>query len=300
MKRVRSLAPWAALKHFNYPSPGSFVNTPVESGVHTIPLNTGLLDLLVEDRGSSVTLVVFHSALSPSIETLPVFQGQGLASSYGMNLVAVSDPILENRDIGIAWHLGNKETGPLKPIITPLLKHTVAQLGSSRNILFGASGGGFAAVTYGDVIPDSTVMVWNPRFDLGAAPLGAFSAFAFHAYGAGKRETQQRLLRRFMGEYGVMSQYRDGLPFDLLIFQNTGDHVFLESQVSPVLRLFKDDPRCFVRLQFTEEGHRGVPSWVRKTMLAPLASESALPDALRAAKFYPVSEGNNSQIVGDL
>src|SRR5699024_5688588 len=205
MKRRRSLALWSGTPQFLYETTEDFIRSRVQSGIHTVMLGDQFLDLLIEDRKADVTLIVFHSAVGPSVETLPVFQGQGLAMVRGMNLIAISDPSLGFADIEIGLHIGNKDLGHLKPILSPLLVHIVDALGSSRNILYGASGGGFAAAAYGDAIPEAIVMVWNPRFDLGAAPKGAFSAYAFRAHGAGKAATQDRLMRRLMTDYGVLS-----------------------------------------------------------------------------------------------
>src|SRR5699024_11892918 len=111
----------------------------VVSGVHSIQLNEQFLDVLIENRGSRVTLVVFHSALTKSMLTTPVFQGRGIAEKYGVNLISVADPSVEIGKLSLGWHIGNKHVGSMKPTMGPVLNYSLLSLDNEGAVLYGSS-----------------------------------------------------------------------------------------------------------------------------------------------------------------
>ena len=60
---------------FAHPSLEEFSVASEQSGIHSISYGDGNLDLYIEDRHAETTLVVFHAAVPPRVNTYPVFQG---------------------------------------------------------------------------------------------------------------------------------------------------------------------------------------------------------------------------------
>lgn len=120
----------------------------------------------MEDRKASTALVVFNAALSREVEEVPNFSGLKLAVNLGVNLIALSDPLLENKNISVAWYLGDSQTGPLRDLIASVINHVLADLGSAGTIFLCASGGEFAAGHTAALFPDSITLLVNPGLSL--------------------------------------------------------------------------------------------------------------------------------------
>lgn len=89
--RVRDTSRWGIGSL--YPERDFFLDSPIEPGLHTIQQGNTLIDFLVRDRGADTTLIFFHAVVKSST-SYPVLSGEGLASSAGSNLIAISDPAL--------------------------------------------------------------------------------------------------------------------------------------------------------------------------------------------------------------
>lgn len=72
--RTRETSRWGIGKL--YPSPDYFTTDEVEDGLHTIQLGNQLMDILVRDRRSSVTVVTFQHRVSLRT-TYPTLVGEG-------------------------------------------------------------------------------------------------------------------------------------------------------------------------------------------------------------------------------
>lgn len=276
MQRVRNTDGFSP--HTQYASTNEFLGSAIKTGYHTVKIGTGKLDFLVINRGAPATLVVFHSALSDSVLTTPVLQGRGISAKTGMNLLAVADPSIELGDINLAWYIGNRGTGPLRPILAPLIHHALSHIGSQRTILFGASGGGYAAASFGQEFPGSIVLAVNPRLDLAKRPAPKMVDYLRVCHQAMSSTPQQRIRSEFVTD-NVADFYRDGLPFDLLLFQNTGDLVYTEHQARPFIEALRDDARLYTRMEYTGDGHTPIPSALLREILISLSD----PDVIQSA-----------------
>lgn len=289
MRRNRSLDRWSPV--FTYSSPDAFLKSNVEPGLHSVCVNDQNLDVLVEDRGSSTTIVMFHSALTKRAKTTPSLAGSTLANDTEMNLVSIADPTIEIGDIDLAWYLGNKEIGELPPLLSPLIQHALEALRTDRVILVGASGGGYAAARFGYFFPDSIVLAINPRLDLTARPQASLEKYLEVAHPLDQKNSTQDT-RDEMVPPRIKDFYEGPLPFDLCIYQNMADKLFLVFQVLPYLRTVKDDPRVFVRSQFDGIGHKPIPKQTLRGIIKTFASAADQHEAVLSAGFLPVKESS--------
>lgn len=271
--------------HTQYETATGFLGSQITTGYHTIKLGTQTLDLLVIDRNASATLVVFHSALPESIKSVPVLQGRSLSRDSGMNLIAIADPSLELGDVDLCWYLGNRGTGKLRPIMSPLIRHALEALETKRTVLFGASGGGYAAVNFGQDFPGSLVLAVNPRLDLTARPPAKVPEYLRVCHNAVSATPQQRIRKEFVVER-LTESFSNGLPFDLLLFQNTGDVVYTSHQARPFLEEHSEDPRLFSRMEHTSSGHTPIPGQTLRAILSALSNaEQPRAEAIAQAGF---------------
>lgn len=281
MKRQRRLSRWPA--EITYADREAFLAVTPQSGMHAVPVGDGVVDILVEDRGADTTLLVFNAALSPRTKLLPAFQGGALAQDCGVNLVSVSDPGCARGDVDLAWYLGDEKTGELPPLLGPMLAHAVRATSPRRTIMMGGSGGGYSAVLYGPWMPDAIVFAINPRLDMQASPKAALESYLTACH---PDEEPAAAQRRFVPRRPTDPLDGAPLPFDLCLFQNTGDTRFWNNQFGPFLERSAGDKRVYTRTEYTGEGHTPIPPDTVREIITALARTDLTPAAaIRAAGF---------------
>ncbi|MDO5747732.1 MAG: hypothetical protein Q4P66_08780 [Actinomycetaceae bacterium] len=199
-----------------------YVSKPRRSGAHAILVNNNYIDIMIRDRGSLTTAVVFHAALPAKIKTYPFFSGERFTKDTNINLVAVSDPSLSLGDINLAWFLGNRRQGKLRPILSPIIQHALSSLETKQTILFGVSGGGYAAANFAWDFPDSFALLLNPRLDMRRNPPAAISKYLSVCHDAHSATPMRRIRNEFVVER-ISDLALQGLNHDLLIYQNISD-----------------------------------------------------------------------------
>lgn len=246
------------------PKPGTLVHdseaaffddTPVP-GVHAIRIGTEWLDVSYIDNGFEYTLVCFHSALTNRVRTVPAFSGRGVAEKVGANLISVADPALAKGDIDLAWFLGTRGMGILRNRLSPVIKHL---LGNRRAVLFGASGGGYAATLFGQDFPGHTVLAVNPRLFLRSRPVAAVARYLAVAHGVTSSTPAKRVRDVFVVD-SLAELYAAGLPFDMFLLQNRGDSVFLHHHAEPFVEALAGDPRLHYVQDNYGAGHISIPT----------------------------------------
>lgn len=282
MLRPKSFRRWNT--QTRYSSIDAFL-TPQQPVVHSISHRGVEFDLLTHDRGANTTLVVFHAALTKRALTLPQLQGGKLAEDTNCNLIAVSDPTLVGNELDLGWYLGNSKTGKLPPILAPIVQSAIDRLGGNRTIFVGPSGGGYAAILYGQYFPNSIVLAINPRLDLGAKPISDWGRYLDEAHDA---HTNVRRIR-IRKEYAVVrlrEAYKEtGLPFDLCLYQNLRDRMYVRHQTNPFIKALKDDSRLHVRMDEDGAGHRPIPGGKLREIITALTSSENQSEAIQIAGF---------------
>jgi hypothetical protein len=245
-----------------YQSEAEFLASKPSTGPHEVWIENQWLDLYYIDKGAPFTLVGFHSSLGDNMR-LPMFSGVMLARHSGMNYIGISDPSMVMGRIQLAWYLGNKEIGQLRPRLTPMVQHL---LGDTHPVLFGASGGGYAATYYAQGFPDCTVVAANPRLNMENKPAATVDLYAEVCHSASEKDAIEKVRSEYLVD-DLGELYRDGLRFDLVLLQNQEDKAFLEGQAQPFLEKLGGDPRLTYVPLHNGVGHVEVP---RETLLEVL------------------------------
>jgi len=277
----RHLTPAGAVE---YGSVAEFLASEIGSGHHEI--HRGLpIDLLVEDRGSSTTVVAFHASAPEHVTRLPMLSGQGLTAAAGVNLLAIADPsLVMHPELKLGWYLGNRPQGPFRTLAKPLIEHVLAQLGSTRTVFFGASGGGFAAGALSQDFPDSLALLCNPRLDLRRPPHAAVRDYLVHCHAAHSATPQRRIRAEFVPD--ALDDQWDGAPINTIaIIQNLRDRVYHDQQFLPFAGRHAEHSSVFHLLRDDGEGHRHVPRAALERVISSLAQTPSFPEALRDLGF---------------
>lgn len=252
MHRARVQKPGTSV----HQSEAMFFDRAAFPGIHAIRVGTEWLDVSYIDRGSSHTLVCFHSALTNRVRTIPAFSGLHVADEVNMNLISVADPTLARGDIDLAWFLGTRGTGMLRNRLSPIIRHL---LGDRQAVLFGASGGGYAATLFGQDFHGHTVVAVNPRLFLAAHPQASIGKYLEVAHGAIRATTAKRIRREFVVD-NLADLYGEGLPFEMHLLQNQGDSVFRRHHAEPFVEALAGDPRLHYIPDDYGPGHIAIPA----------------------------------------
>lgn len=154
------------LAHHSYDSLDAFLGTPIiRPGTITIRHGGLPIDLRFDDRGHDVTIIIFHAALNRETAAVPAFIGGSFSEDIPANRIFVSDPSLAvDPALRLAWYAGNAEQPDLQRVLPTILRHMIPS--GQRVVLFGPSGGGFAALHYGPYFPGSITVPVNPQTSL--------------------------------------------------------------------------------------------------------------------------------------
>lgn len=261
-----------------------FLASTICSGPHEI--HRGLpIDLLVENRGASTTLIALHAAAPEHVTTLPMFSGRGLAEATGVNLLAIADPsLVMHPDLTLGWYLGNRPQGRFRALSAPIITHVLEQLGSTRTIFFGASGGGFAAGDLSQDFPESLALLANPRMDFVSRPRAAVRDYLVHCHSATSRTPQLRIRDEFVP--ATLDAGWDGGPANTIaIIQNTGDRLYHDHQFLPFAQRHAEDPSVLHLLRDDGEGHRHVPRTELERVITGVAETGSTSGALKDLGF---------------
>jgi len=294
MYRTRDEGRWNVPFH-HYSSFKEFLEHPTHRGVHTFNYKNREIDILLESRESNTTLIVFSAAIAFTRKHTPYFSGRALAEKVGANLIAISEPMLYYSGISVAWYLGDNVTGPLRPVLTASIRHILDQLGSTKTILFGASGGGFAAAHLASDFPDSIGLLLNPRLSLERSSKSHMQRYFEHAHQTkidGELAKRHKTLLSNYAPLNIEDQAKTGLNHDLLIYQNLLDASFIQHQFLPFMSVIRQDIRLRIRFENDGPGHVPVPSQRLRQIVQVLAKTTNTQDAIKAAGFAPQSRAS--------
>lgn len=166
MKRIRKVGAYSGVKPYVYADLAEYMESDLRPGIHTFHEQGRLVDLLYEERDSGVLLVFFSAAVQPQ-NTFPYFSGRGIADRCGYSLLAFSDPAITlNANLSTNWTLGDAKYPFHRDVPSIIRKHA-----AGRRIVFaGASAGGFPALHFGSIFPESVSLVMNPRTSVFTPP----------------------------------------------------------------------------------------------------------------------------------
>jgi hypothetical protein len=154
-------------------------------GIHAISYHGVFIELNLHCRPSKAMLIFFNAALASRVDEvkLPIFSGAKALESTDTSILMVSDPGLYlDRKIRLAWYAGAAGI-PLQKDLSQVLQHIQRVLAIERIVLYGASGGGFAALFYAPFLKNAIAVPCNPQINLLTYSSGILSLFLESAFG---------------------------------------------------------------------------------------------------------------------
>ena len=160
----RSVIEWPSLDAF-------LATAEVRSGVHSVPIGEFAgkqinYDFLLTARLGTVLLCHFHGNAPREGTHLPFFTGLGITNSIATSMFVPSDPVIAlDSSLSLAWHFGCDGI-LLQTITVSIVKKLQTILRAPRVVVWGGSGGGFAAIRVAKDIPNSIALPWNPQTNI--------------------------------------------------------------------------------------------------------------------------------------
>lgn len=247
IKRERDILAFGRFGNHNHSSMARFLTGDIATGLHTIRIPGGELDLFYEENKSSPDtplLIVLPSAASVNSTTYPLIKGRGIAQNAGLPILSISDPAVMFDSMTTGWLLGSKEA-PLIPDIAKIIdKYKMGR----RLILFGISAGGFPALVLGNYFRDSISFVVNPRTSILVPPTNFYRIAKTFFAGMSTRE---------IGE--IIPLEAPEPSNSVFYFQNASDVRYLSSHAFSYLDKFSPSGKVYFEYGDWGEGHRAMP-----------------------------------------
>jgi hypothetical protein len=225
---------------FTYRSIDEFLSArSLRRGVHSVRRGEAWFDFLIRPKPSDTLIFAFNGAVPPK-SMRPVFSYTSTFTRSDATLVGVSDPSLYSSDeINIAWYAGSSAT-PVQQILPSLLHKIASCFSPKRVIMFGGSGGGFAALYYARTFSGAYVLVSNPQTSILRYAEWAASRYARAAWSIAAGEFLERLPTVADCDLvPFVDQYRDTR---IIYLQNVNDRHHVTEHASVFLRQFGGVP----------------------------------------------------------
>lgn len=247
--RTRDLSRYRDLPHLKHDSVEDVVAKPLQSSINSIKSNNRWFDFIYEDRGSDVTLIAFHAALSKKITSYPIFSSRGLAKKYDANYLGFADPACGSAEsLPTFWHQSTKRvrSGHLIPRI---IAHSLFSGSGKHPLFFGSSAGGFAALNYSAQFPGSATLVMNPRIDLLTQP-NRFADYSASTYPGWSEEATKMRVQTNAAEI-----YRKQTNTTVAYIQNLQDSIYMDYHYRPFKEATVGNRNVYFRTGKWGKGH---------------------------------------------
>lgn len=166
-----------------------FMTDPLsQTGHFRLATSTGHLDVYMDGfptlKSGDPFLVCFSGAVTDRLNSEPpYFSGLGVARDLSRPILAIADPtVSDHATVSLAWYAGNSRFMDLPQMICRAIER-LCEITGARPILFGGSGGGFAALIQCQLLSvDVTAIVWNPQTHIGGYVPSAIFAYLVAAF----------------------------------------------------------------------------------------------------------------------
>lgn len=206
-----------------YRSFSELLNVRTKKGIHCVQLDDTALEFLFLPRVSNNLVVIFHAAANPESLTLPIFVGLGITKNLDASVLIISDPTLEYA-IPAGWFIGSKKLH-LQAKINSMVRHVAESCGAEHLIYQGASAGGFAALHYSSLTPDSLAIAINPQTNLKAHYPERLRPFLDSCWDGAMPD-------RSIATTDLIESYREKFDNYVLYVQNEQDHFHITHHYS--------------------------------------------------------------------
>lgn len=234
------------------------------------------------NRKSDTTFVTFSAAITRRAATeVPVFTGWGTTKHLKANVLMISDPslILDSK-LNLAWYVGSESQPNFVSSLNAILNTFAA---STKLVLFGASGGGYAALTQAARLAGTTAVVSNPQTDI-----RKFSYYPeFKRLAWPSHETPHVPLE-------VISSFSTPVDCQVVYIQNIQDVDHVEKHFSPFMDSLHPSNRVLALTPPLTEGHIGPAPESFKNIFTTVCNYPSFADLEKELRKQPIYSTRNA------
>jgi hypothetical protein len=266
----------------------------IASGFHRLRFGSISVPIQYHRGTNDILIVIFHGAVDQTKRKIPKYQSM-LPDLKDCHQLSIADPTLElDSRIRSGWYIGGA-TMPLQLELPDLLQTLFRFSGVRRRIYLGGSSGGFAALYYSLLDPESICVAVNPQTTLAAyrpKPTEQYLRLAWPDIGS-----FDDIGDRFVTD--LPAAYSKGFCNMVVYLQSVGDMFHYTTQMPAFCRVGLDRPKQFV----LQCGYWGIPdhsnsipsvdyySWIKAIVAAPWFDRQAILDSYHglATKYAPAA-----------
>lgn len=264
-------------------------------GAYQIGTGSYPIDFLLNTVEPGSPMVVnYHAALSGSSYTLPYFTGLQVTAGIRSTQLCVSDPSLGlSAELKLAWFVGH-EGLDFQRVWRSVVDHVGRSVQASRELHFGASGGGFAALYFAHGSADRMAVAVNPQTSIAAYLAGPQRNFTRICFGAEDESAHADALRH-RATTDLVELYSEPAHSTVVLIQNVQDP-HMESHVLPFVSACHPANSVYANFHAWGPGHVPPPADFLKAVLRRLGGEH-WPATLRDDNYV---HGPSPEHVGEL
>lgn len=247
-------------------------HTDFPPGIYQIGTGPRPVDFLLNSTEPGAPMVIsYHAALSGGSYTLPYFTGLQVTAGLKATQLCVSDPSLGlSSELKLAWFVGSEGMN-FQRVWRSVLDHLKTSLSPSREVHFGSSGGGFAALYFAHGSEDRMAVAVNPQTSIAAYLAGPQRNFTRICFGAQTDEQHSdTLLHRATTD--LVELYRKPAGNTVVFVQNVQDP-HMESHVLPFVTTSHPTNTLYANFHAWGPGHVPPPADFLKAVLRRLGGE---------------------------
>lgn len=234
------------------------------------------LHFFYHDRGEPSTVVSFQGAVSNTVQTVPAWAGLGITRNIRVNQLLFSDPSLKlDSELRLGWYAGNIYQPDLQSDITKIISFLCA---GTHPVLFGTSGGGFAALEQATRLPGCTVIASNPQTDIFEYLPPAVNRYIGTAWAQEGRAN-------LAFTHSVIPAFSSVVDAQVIYLQNSGDYNHMQKHFIPFRQSVHPDNQVLYLTPYLGVGHVG-PS---KETLVELLDKVCNPGGFNATRVLAES-----------
>jgi len=232
------------------------------------------IDIKYDPRGFSVTTVYFNAAITNPRLTYPFFTGAGVSEGLPSNRIHIHDPSLYlEGGLKLAWYAGSSVQPSLQEAIVKILTALIPR--GQRVVLFGSSGGRFAALLYAASLPNALVVPVNPQTDVARYNPRIVARYAKLAWGVEGEDP----ISRIPVPLNVLDVYRRPVSNRVWYVQNSGDTSHVRGHLEPFVDAVHPENDVSVVTVAAGDGHVPPPRKFISAVLRAAVDDGALPAA---------------------
>ncbi len=195
-------------------------------------------ECLWQQNSGEYLFVLFHGAKDRTKIEAPFFERWTWNDLYPGSMLNISDPSLDlDKDLRLAWYIGNKDEYPVKVISKIVARIAeVKNIDTKKIIFYGSSGAGFTALAASRYIKGSIAVAINAQTNVLKYYKSHISDMLKMCLG---NISEEKMIQKYNDRIDMVDAYSGDIQNKVLILQNTEDPFHYNNHYLPFINKCK-------------------------------------------------------------